>query len=146
MLTLLIFTNKYVRKFLNKKAKQEIKVVPSEMSIHDFLALHLENVASTPRPIIELNTRILTAIGEGQKIPENGGFENEVANVANLEKLKKYIMEQNNEDGKLPAEKIIEKDLNLTRRQQQLLKNKLEQDGFIYKDNGRYRVNVKVEV
>ena len=74
MLTLLILTNKYVRRFLNKQAKQEIKVVPSEMSIHDFLRAQLEKGTSTPKPIIELKTRLLNACGEGQKIPENEGI------------------------------------------------------------------------
>ena len=146
MFLLSILTNKFVYKFLNKKEKKEIKVATPEISIHDFMRLQLDNVASVSRPIIELRRRLLIACGEYENMPENGEFENDVANVASqktdIERFKEFLVEYSSKNGKLPAEKIIEKDLNLTRRQQQLLKTKLLEEGFLYKVNERtYKLN-----
>lgn len=146
MLTLLIFTNKYVRRFLNKQANKEIKVVPSEMSIHDFLRVQLEKGTTTSKSIIELKTRLLIAIGEYQKTPENVGSENEgttgTTQKTDLERFKDFILENAGEDGKVPSVEEVKERTGLSRKQQLNLKIKLLEEGFLYKVNERtYKLN-----
>jgi len=149
MISLLTLTNSFVYRILKKKEKQEIKVVPSEMSIHDFLRGQLEKVTSTPRSIIELKERILNAIGEGQKSGENGESENEgtsgTTQKTDLEIFKEFLTENFRKDGKMPEVEVIKEKLGLSKNRQAKLKNDLVDIGFLYKENARvFKMNQKL--
>jgi len=146
MVSLLILTSEIVYRFLNKKENKENKVVPSGMSIHDFMRVQLEKGTTAPRSIIELNTRILIAIGEGQKNPENVGSENEgtmgTTQKSDIERFKDFILENAGKDGKVPSVEEVKERTGLSRKQQLNLKTKLLEEGFLYKVNERtYKLN-----
>jgi hypothetical protein len=151
MISLLTLTNNFVYKFLKKQLKIENKVVPSKGANDSFDWVQAINGTSISKQVIELRTRFLIAIGEDEKIPENEEIENKGTKGTNektdMERFKKFLLENSDKNGKLPAEKLIDESLNLSRKQQQNLKTKLLEEGFLYKnEGGHYRLNVKVEV
>jgi len=146
MFLLSILISKFVYKFLNKKENKEIKVVPSEVSIHDFLRVQLEKGTTTSKSIVELKTRLLIAIGEYEKIPENGRSENEgttgTTQKTDIEIFKEFILENAGKDGKIPSVEEVTEKTGLSRKQQLNLKAKLLEEGFLYKVNERtYKLN-----
>lgn len=146
MISLSILTSEFVYRFLKKKENKENKVVPFEVSIHEFMRVQLEKGTTTPKPIAELKTRILIAIGEGQEIPENGEVENEgttgTTQKTDIERFKKFILENAGKDGKVPSVEEVKERTGLSRKQQRNLKTKLLEEGFLYKVNERtYKLN-----
>ena len=150
MISFLILTSEIVRKFWNKKVNKENKVRPIEGFNNCFdWAEHIKGLTIS-KQVTELRTRLLLAIGEPEKIPENGGSENEglmgLTQKTNVEKLKRFIQQNTDENGNLPSVKAIEECTGLTEKQQKNIKKKLHEDGFLYKENERvYKLNVKVE-
>jgi len=146
MVSLSILTSEIVRRFWNKKVNKENKVRPIEGSIHEFMRVQLEKGTTTSKAVIELKRRLLKAIGEDEKIPENGESENEglmgLTQKTNIEIFKEFILEYTGKDGKVPSEKEVTEKTGLSRKQQKNIKTKLLEEGFLYKVNERtYKLN-----
>jgi hypothetical protein len=147
MVLFLTLTNNFVYKFLKRKTNKENKVVSPDNTQSDFIMTQLENDTTLSTALIELRERLLTAIGEGQKNTENEGIEkndtSDTTQKMSIEKFKEFLIENSGKDGKIPAEKEIEWNLKLSRRQQRTLKTKLHEEGFLYKENERvYKLNI----
>lgn len=141
MVPLLILTSEIVRKFWNKKVKKENKVVLSDSTIDDFLTTQLKNSTTPSKAVIELRTRLLKAIGEGEKIPENDGNEKNsttsTTQKTNVEMLKDFLIKNSMENGNLPGTQEIINGTKLTKVQIRIAKTKLLETGELYKENDR---------
>ncbi|HML05382.1 MAG TPA: hypothetical protein VK426_06395 [Methanobacterium sp.] len=141
MISLLTLTSEIVYKLWNKKVNKENKVGTLDVPTSDYVMSQLESVPTISNAVIELRTRLLLAIGEPEKICENGGSEKNVPHVpnqkSNEEILRLFLIENTGKNGKLPAEKVIMNATGLTERQLRDAKTKLIESRFLKQVNSR---------
>lgn len=141
MFSVLTLTSSFIYKFLKKKENKAKKVGVSHPLTQEIDIPQLINALTVSKQVTELRTRLLSAIGEDEKIQE---FETDKKNTLssltqknNKEKLKEFLIEKVGKDGKLPSEKDMIEETGLTEDQLKTAKNKLIKIGFLYKENAR---------
>ena len=141
MISFLTLTSEIVYKFWNKKVNKENKVGVSNNLTDGIDITQLINNLTVSNAVIELRTRLLLAIGEPEKIYENGETEKNnltpLTQKSNEEILKKFLMTKVGKDGKLPSEKEMIDETGLSEEQLKIAKKNLTINGFLYKENAR---------
>jgi len=141
MISFLILTSEIVRRFWNKKVNKGNKVGVSNNLTNEIDITQLINNLTISKQVTELRTRLLLAIGEPEKIYENGGAEKNnltpLTQKSNEEILKDFLLTKIGKDGKLPSEKEMIEETGLSEEQLKIAKKNLTTSGFLYKENAR---------